>query len=115
MFLLYSFMDEIPGITARLIGGNDLPKSNLNLNALSHFTQLRGFLEKNQERGANLAKNALLDSGKTIARLGSGGGGKKDDKTESNRDGPEVTKSSEGKGPEVTKSNTKGGPDAGKS
>lgn len=58
MFLLYKFMDEIPGITSSLIGGEALPGASTN--AMDMFNKTRGLLRDIQKR----ASRGLLKGGK---------------------------------------------------
>ena len=54
MFIIYKFMDEIPGITSALIGGTKLPTSNAD--GISMFKKTLGMARAIQER---LARGAL--------------------------------------------------------
>lgn len=75
MFLLYKFMDEIPGITSSLIGGTKLPSSEAN--ALAMLAQAAGMIRGAQLRGfrgGKKAANSAYNKGKGVARdLGSSG------------------------------------------
>jgi type IV secretory pathway VirB6-like protein len=75
MFLLYKFMDEIPGIASSLIGGTKLPGSQADALAMLSSAagmirgaQLRGF------RGGKKAANSAYNKAKKVARdVGSSG------------------------------------------
>jgi type IV secretory pathway VirB6-like protein len=75
MFLLYKFMDEIPGIASSLIGGAKLPGSQADALAMLSSVagmirgaQLRGF------RGGKKAANSAYNKAKEVARdVGSSG------------------------------------------
>jgi type IV secretory pathway VirB6-like protein len=84
MFLIYSFMDEIPGITQALTGGTNLPGSSSN--GLAMF---KGLLNRSREvqkrlaRGSlratkNLASSARKGVGKAAASRKGGGDAPKD-------------------------------------
>jgi len=75
MFLLYKFMDEIPGITSSLIGGTKLPSSEAN--AIAMLAQAAGMIRGAQVRafrGGKKAANSAYNKAKGIARDGGNSG-----------------------------------------
>jgi type IV secretory pathway VirB6-like protein len=75
MFLLYKFMDEIPGIASSLIGGTKLPSSEVN--AIAMLAQTAGMIRSAQLRafrGGKKATKLAYNKAKGIARdLGNSG------------------------------------------
>jgi hypothetical protein len=75
MYLVYKFMDEISGITARLIGGSDLPGSPRN--AFSTLQKIAGAAESIRKRikgGAAQAAKAAYENRDSIKdKLGGSG------------------------------------------
>lgn len=61
MYLLYKFMDEIPGITSSLIGGTALPASSPS--AVEMFNQTAGFLRAIQKRANRAMKKGAIRAG----------------------------------------------------
>jgi type IV secretory pathway VirB6-like protein len=72
MYLLYKFMDEIPGITLRLIGGGtELPGSSGPSNAFRMLSKTAGFLselQKRADRGIRKAAGGIASKAKSTAR-----------------------------------------------
>jgi len=69
MFLLYKFMDEIPGIASSLIGGTKLPSSEAN--AIAMLAQTAGMIRSAQLRalrGGKKAVRSAYNKAKGIAR-----------------------------------------------
>ena len=62
MYLLYQFMDEIPGITTRLIGGEALPGNKAS--AFAKFKEAFGIASGIQKRLTRLAGKGLKKGGK---------------------------------------------------
>lgn len=98
MYLLYKFMDEIPGITKALIGGAELPASKTD--AMGLFKKVVGFVTEAQKRinrGINkhaggYAKGKLDQAKKMMERRGNQGKGV----SEANRGSNETGKSEDG-------------------
>ena len=72
MFLLYKFMDEIPGITGKLIGGGlSGGTSGLGQNPVRNFMKVGKFLSNARKRAMGASKkivSSLGNKGKSIAR-----------------------------------------------
>lgn len=64
MYLLYKFMDEIPGITSALIGGTKLPTNSMD--AFSAFNTMAGVTRAIQKRLGRAAFNVGKKTGQEI-------------------------------------------------
>ncbi len=64
MYLLYKFMDEIPGITSSLIGGAALPASSPS--AVEMFNKTAGFLAAIQKRANRAMKKGATKAGTAL-------------------------------------------------
>jgi hypothetical protein len=72
MYLLYKFMDEIPGITSNLIGGTKLPGAAPS--AVEYFKKMAGVVRGIQKRAQRVTERSAKDSaGKIRDSIGSGG------------------------------------------
>ncbi len=109
MYLLYKFMDEIPGIGERLVGGSKLPTSTND--PIAMMKKLRGALAAMQERAVGGTKKlgmAAMKKSKQAARdigskgKASGGGDEGEDgggdKSASSSEGDSGGSSSDGDG-----------------
>ena len=67
MYLMYKFMDEIPGITSSLIGGTKLPTSNAD--GLAMFKSTLGLARAIQKR---LVRGTKKHGGKLVGKLREG-------------------------------------------
>jgi type IV secretory pathway VirB6-like protein len=106
MFLIYKFMDEIPGITSSLIGGTKLPGSEAN--GAEMFMKMAGAARAIQDRLARgalkLAKGKSKDGKKAIRDVSSSGRSEK----KVGEDNDDDTASSGGKGGEDSSGSSKG-------
>jgi type IV secretory pathway VirB6-like protein len=74
MYLLYKFMDEIPGITTSLIGGTQLPGAAPN--AVDMFKKVAKFAAEAQKRATRATGKMLKKGGKGAKDLASKAGSK---------------------------------------
>ncbi len=108
MYLIYKFMDEIPGITSQLIGGTRLPSSNAN--AFEYMKELLETARAIQKRAAragkkvgNKAKEGVKNRANTVAeKFGNKGKSVKDNEG-SGKDGDKSSSSKSGDGDQTGK------------
>lgn len=114
MFLLYKFMDEIPGITSSLIGGTKLPASEAN--ALAMLTQAAGMIRGAQVRafrGGKKAANSAYNKAKEIARDGGNSGKSASGESPAKSEGSDRGGGEKGKGEDNGGGKGGGGADSG--
>lgn len=96
MYLLFKFIDEIPGIAASLTGGAQLPGSNINArNIMSKGINFAAAAQKRAARGLKFGgKAAIKRTGAKADKEGNQGKSVKEDSNE--RGGSHATSSKEG-------------------